>query len=216
MAARQNMVDDRNGGKMTSRATVVGALALAAMLGLGACAADVAAPAPESDKSDASTESVPEAPAASALDADGFAIPGEVLQLEVGDSVTYYSMPTLQKEDAQKVTINSVEYVDKADVADGAPLEKIEEGVLVVHLTWESVKGSVQSNNSYIKADLDSGEKGVPYLFYRSDKMKNGGVEADAPKTGTYSMAISRGATTITIEDYLTEPVAQFRVDTSA
>src|SRR5690554_6767356 len=174
---------------MKRRATGVCALALAAILGLGACATDAAAPTPGSDAADASTESAPEAPAKSALDADGFAIPGEVLQLEIGDSVTYYSMPKLTKDDAQKVTLHSVEYIDKADVEAGAPLEEIDEGVLVVSLTWEQVSGSVQSNNGYLKAKLDSGEDGTPYLFYRSDKMKNGGVDAGTPKTGTFTMA---------------------------
>lgn len=201
---------------MKSRATLVGAVAVAAMLGLGACAAETEAP------TDAGGEVAPETSESSGeatsagLDADGFVIPGEVVQREVGDSVTYYSMGSVQTNDAQKVTIHSVEYIDKADVAEGAPLEKIDEGVLVVSLTWEQVKGGVQSNNSYLKATLDSGEKGVPYLFYRSDTMDNGGVDEGAPKTGTFTMAISRGPTTLTLEDYLVEPVAEFRVDTSA
>ncbi len=198
-----------------SKTTLVGAVALVAMLGLGACATGTAVPtdaggevAPEMSESGSSGEG--------GVDADGFAIPGEVLQLEIGDSVTYYSMPELTKDDAQKVTIHSVEYIDKADVEAGAPLEEIDEGVIVVSLTWEQVIGSVQSNTAYLKPKLDSGEDDTTYLFYRSDKMKNGRVDADTPKTGTFTMAISRGATTLTLEDYRGVPVAEYRVDTSA
>lgn len=154
-------------------------------------------------------------PAASgAVDADGFVIPGEVVNLELGDSVTYYSMPNLTLDEAQKVTIHSVEYIEKADLPAEAPHDEFDTGVIVVSLTWESVLGSVQSNQGYLQVEHDSGQGGYS-LFYREDKLQNGGVPDGGSETGTYTYAIERGPTTLTLGDYTDVPVAQLKIDTS-
>lgn len=147
------------------------------------------------------------------LDSDGFVIPGEVVTLELGDSVAYYSMPKLTLDDAQRVTIHSVEYVEKSDLGADAPLDKIDSGVLVISLTWESVKGRVQSNQGYLIAELDSGEKGTP-LAFREDRLRNGRVPDGESQTGTFTIALERGLTTLTLLDYTDVPVAKLRVDT--
>src|SRR5690606_39571962 len=71
------------------------------------------------------------------------------------DLVSYHSMPRLTLDEAQKVTIHSVEYIEKADVQDDAPHDRFDTGVLVISLTWETLKGSVQSNQ-----DRKSGVQG--------------------------------------------------------
>lgn len=149
-----------------------------------------------------------------AVGADGIAVPGQVVTLQLGEPVTYYSMPKLTKDDIQTVTIHSFEYIEKAGLEASAPLDKIGTGVLVLTLSWETVAGSTQSNQGYVRATLDNGETGTA-LAFRDDRLRNGGVELGETREGTFTIAIERGITTLTIEDYTGEPVARLQLDTS-
>lgn len=186
-------------------------LVVALALGITACTPGVPSGGGQVDNGDSPQEVISDN--TGSLDSDGFVIPGEVVTLELGDSVAYYSMPKLTLDDAQRVTIHSVEYIEKSDLGAGAPLDKIESGVLVISLTWESVKGRVQSNQGYLIAELDSGEKGTPFAF-REDRLRNGRVPDGESQTGTFTIALERGLTTLTLEDYVGVPVAKWRVDT--
>lgn len=202
----------------TNAASISVLLALA--LGLTACAAE--GPAGDARATDATSETGDASAGAGSgaaspsgtLDAGGFAVPGQVVPLEIGDSVTYYSFPELSTDDAQTVTIHSVDYIEKSELGEDAPHDKFDTGVLLVSLTWESVKGSVQSNQGYLSAELDSGEHGIP-LAFREDRLRNGRVPDGEAKTGTFTIALDRGPTTLTLLDYVDAPVAELRVDTS-
>lgn len=198
-------------------------LGLALALGLAACApasssapghvdGDSASQATDAESGDADGT---DSEISGAVDSDGFIVPGQVAQLELGDSVTYYSLPKLSKDDAQKVTIHSVEYIEKGDLPGDAPHDKFDTGVMVVSLSWESVMGSVQSNQGYLVAELDSGGRGIP-LAFRDDRLRNGGVPGGESQTGTFTIALDRGPTTLTLVDYADVPVARLKVDTSS
>ncbi|MGB3414569.1 MAG: hypothetical protein WBA28_07615 [Microbacteriaceae bacterium] len=197
-------------------------LLVAATLSLSACAGnDGQVPAPTSGQSNNTpSETTPETStppekSAQQLDAEGILVPGNVVKLNLGDSVSYYSMPTLSKEDAQKVTIVSVEYTDKADLPAGAPIAKMTmDGMLTVELIWETIMGRTQSNQGYLIARLDSGETGIPWAFMEG-RLRNGKVVLGEPRSGVFSIELNRGKTLLTLVDYQDNPVAELRVDTS-
>lgn len=199
-----------------TRTTGIAALLLAGALTLTACSAGPTVNAPDtSDNGAGSSAESPEAPAdGGTVGDDGIAIPGQVVELNLGDSVTYYSMPKLTKDDVQKVTIHSFEYFEKSELPDSAPLDKITTGILDITLSWEGVAGSVQSNQAYVIATLADGRKGNPFAF-RDDRLRNGRVPLGETQTGVFSIEIDRGVTTLTIVDYLDEPVARMVIDTS-
>lgn len=184
-------------------------------LGATACAPEPGPASPGGTESDSSqTDQESGAPAAGTLDENGYAIPGQVLNLKLGDSVAYYSYPKLSKDDAQRVTIHSYEYIEKADLPAGTHMDKMVNGVLVLSISWESVEGKVQSNQGYIIATLDSGEEGRPTAFM-DNRLKNGGVDPGTTKSGVFTIDIPRGKTTLTIVDYQEAPVATMVIDTS-
>src|SRR5690606_21449132 len=116
--------------------------------------------------------------------------------------------------DAQKVTVHSVEYIEKADVQDDAPHDNFDTGVLVIALTWETLKGSVQSNQGYLQARLDAGgDNGIP-LAFRDDRLRTGRISDTEPESGTFTIALDRGPTTLTLVDYTDVPVAEWHIDT--
>ncbi len=190
-------------------------IAILLAFGLASCASD---PAPsiagESDSDSGNTEQDASSPTGGSLDENGYAIPGQVLELTLGESVAYYSYPKLTMEDVQRVTISSFDYVEKADLPEGKHMDKMVNGVLVLSLSWESVEGDVQSNQSYIIATLDSGEKGRPTAFM-DNRLKNGGVDAGETDSGVFTIDIPRGKTTLTIVDYQDAPVARMVIDSS-
>lgn len=193
------------------------AIPLAMLLALGAtaCAPEPDAGAPGGNASDSSpSEQESGKPAAGVLDENGYVIPGMVVSLKLGESVAYYSYPKLSMEDVQRVTIHSFEYIEKADLPDGKHMDKMVNGVLVLDLSWESVEGSVQSNQNYIIATLDSGEEGRPTAFM-DNRLRNGGVEDGQTESGVFTIDIPRGKTTLTIVDYQGAPVATMVIDTS-
>lgn len=198
-------------------------LAILLTLGLSACAPESGSSTPGGDNGDSSQtngetsngDQSPETPAAGSLDENGYAIPGQVVNLKLGDSVAYYSYPKLSMDDVQRVTIHSFEYIEKADLPAGKHMDKMKNGVLVLSLSWESVEGKVQSNQSYVKATLDSGEEGRPTAFM-DNRLRNGRVDAGATKSGVFTIDIPRGKTTLTIVDYQGAPVARMVIDTSA
>lgn len=200
-----------------TRTTGIAALLLAGALTLTACSAGPATNAPDTtdDGTGNSTESSETPSDSGAIGEDGIAIPGQVVELNLGDSVTYYSMPKLSKDDVQKVTIHSFEYFEKSELPDSAPLDKITTGILDITLSWEGVAGSVQSNQGYIIATLANGEKGNAFAF-RDDRLRNGKVPLGETQTGVFSIGIDRGVTTLTIVDYTDEPVARVVIDTSS
>jgi len=192
------------------------ALILTVALTLTACAGAPITTEPAEPGTTETSTTPPESNSNSgAVDADGIQIPGEIVELQLGDPVTYYSYPNLSKEDLQKVTIHSFEYIEKADLEASAPLDKVETGVLVLTLSWETVEGSTQSNQGYIVTTLANGDEGRS-LAFRDDRLRNGGVDLGETRTGTFSIAIDRGVTTLTIVDYMGEPVARLVIDTSA
>ena len=201
---------------MISKKTAA-ALPIAILLALGATAC---APEPDAgtlggNGSDSSTSDQESGtPAAGALDENGYVIPGQVLNLKLGDSVAYYSYPKLSMEDVQRVTIHSYEYIEKADLPDGKHMDKMKNGVLVLSLSWESVEGDVQSNQNYVIATLDSGEQGRPTAFM-DNRLRNGGVDTGETKSGVFTIDIPRGKTTLTIVDYHDAPVAKMVIDSS-
>lgn len=191
------------------------ALVLAGALVLTGCTAGPAANEPgDTGNPSAPTTETKTTDNTDAVGADGIVIPGQVVALQLGEPVTYYSMPKLTKDDIQTVTIHSFEYIERAELEESAPLDKIETGVLVLTLSWEGVAGRTQSNQGYVKATLDNGETGIPFAF-RDDRLRNGGVELGETREGTFTIAINRGVTTLTIEDYTGEPVARVLIDTS-
>lgn len=189
-------------------------LAVVLALGITSCGAE---PGPStgnsapggSSQSDHNTGT----PANGALDEKGYAIPGQVLDLKLGESVAYYLFSTLSKNDVQRVTISAFDYIERADLPDGKHMDRMENGVLVLTLSWESVEGKVQSNQGYVIATLDTGEVGRPTAFM-DNRMKNGRVDAGETKTGVFTIDIPRGLTTLTIVDYQDAPVARMVVDT--
>jgi len=191
-------------------------LALVLALGLASCAAEPPSSTPnEESGSESSEPSTPEESTdAAQLDENGYAIPGEELNLQLGDSVAYYSYPKLSKEDVQRVTIHSFDYIDTADLPAGTDVSKLENGVLVLSLSWENVEGSVQSNQNYILATLDSGEQGRATAFME-DRLRNGGVDSGETRSGVFTIDIPRGKTTLTIVDYENDPVARLQIDTT-
>ncbi len=191
-------------------------LALVLALGLASCAAEPGESIPGGESGNESSQSGTPAESESAgpLDENGFAIPGEVLNLKLGEPVTYYSYPNLSKDDAQRVTIHSFDYIERADLPSSADMDKMVNGVLVLSLSWESVLGSVQSNQGYVKATLASGEEGRPTAFM-DDRLKNGGVDPGETRSGVFTIDIPRGETTLTIVDYQNAPVARIQIDTS-
>ena len=78
----------------------------------------------------------------------------------------------------------------------------------------EALLGSPQSNQRYLIATLDSGEKGKGRAFMEN-RLRNGGVHLGEPRSGVFTIAIDRGPTTLTIVDYVSVPVATLKVDTS-
>lgn len=148
------------------------------------------------------------------LDADGFAVPGEPVTLKIDESVDYYSMPNLTKDDAQRVTIRSYNYVDLDGLPGDAPVSEMEHGVLVLEVSWESLMGDVQSNDGYITVTDESGAEGKHHYF-GGNFLDNGGVDEGQTRVGDYIIEIPRGMTTVTIEDYTGKPVAVLYLDTS-
>lgn len=190
-------------------------LAILLALGVSSCGTDAGASAPGSNSNGSSqSDQNSGAPAGGPLDENGYAIPGEVLNLKLGDSVAYYSYPKLSKDDVQRVTIHSFDYIEKADLPPGKHMDRMTNGVLVLDLSWESVEGKVQSGQTYIIATLDSGEEGRPTAFM-DNRMKNGRVDPGTTKTGVFTIDIPRGKTTLTIVDYQEAPVARMVIDTS-
>lgn len=148
------------------------------------------------------------------LDADGFAIPGEPITLKIGDFVDYYSMPNLTKDEAQRVTVRSFEYIDIDALPSDAPVSEMTNGVLVLEVSWESLMGDVQSNDGYILVTHESGEEGKHHYF-GGNFLDNGGVDEGETRVGDYIVEIPRGKTTVTIEDYTGKHVAVLHLDTS-
>lgn len=148
------------------------------------------------------------------VDTNGFVIPGSPIEIGIGDSVTYYSMPQITQEDAQKVSITGYKYYEFSDIPEkeNAP-SKLDSGILVLNVSWTSVLGKTQSNQGYIlvKND-DTGEEAVDWAFL-SDRLKNGGVPENSTRTGTITKGISPGNLTITIVDYVGEPVAFLKIN---
>lgn len=200
-----------------TRTTGIAALLLAGALTLSACSAGPAATAPDpTDNGTENSSESPETPAGSgAVGDDGIAIPGQVVDLNLGDPVAYYSFPKLSMDDVQKVTILSFEYFEKSELPDSAPLDKISTGILDITVSWETVAGSTQSNQGYIIATLANGAQGTPRAF-RDDRLRNGKVPLGETQTGVFSIEIDRGVTTLTIVDYQQEPVARVVIDTSS
>ncbi len=200
---------------MSHKSVLAVPLALVLALGLVSCAPEPTTSSPATSgggSSESNQDST--APGAGQLDENGYAIPGQVLELSLGDSVAYYSYPKLTMEDVQRVTIHSFDYIEKADLPPGAHMDKMTNGVLVLDLSWESVEGKVQSNQGYIIATLDSGEEGRPTAFM-DNRMKNGRVDAGETKTGVFTIDIPRGKTTLTIVDYEDAPVARMVIDSN-
>lgn len=194
------------------------ALVIAGALVLTGCSGGPLGSEPPAGDPDSTSAPAPDAEAPGSADAvgpDGIAIPGQVVSLQLGDPVTYYSFPKLSKDDVQTVTIHSFEYIDKSDLGPEAPLDKIDVGVLVLSLSWEAVMGSTQSNQGYVVATLGNGDRGTP-LAFRDDRLRNGRVPLGETQTGTFTIAIDRGATTLTIVDYTDEPVARLQIDTTS
>lgn len=202
---------------VTFRTALIAPFFLLAALSLSSCAAESpVAKGPDEVSTTEPSESAESAESttdSSAIDADGFVIPGSVVELQLGDSVSYYSYPKLSTDDAQKVTIHSVDYVEAADLPAGAPSD-VGDGVLVIELTWETLLGDTQSNQGYLIAALDSGEKGKA-LAFMENRLRNGGVDLGEPRSGVFTIAIPRGVTTLTLVDYVDVPVATLTVDTS-
>lgn len=184
-------------------------LALVLLVGVSACAPETGGPngAPHSSSSQGGTGSGP-------LDADGFAIPGSPVTLQLGDSVSYYSYPNLSKDDAQRVTIHSFEYIDKNALPADASAGDMQHGVLKLSVSWEGILGDVQSNSGYILPTLASGEEGIERWF-GPNQLDNGGVDFGETRSGLYRYEIPRGKTTLTIVDYTDKPVALLHIDTS-
>lgn len=147
------------------------------------------------------------------LDGDGFVIPGHVLPLKVGESVMYYSYLELSKDDAQRVTVTSFNYIDKTDLPEGPHMRRLNNGVLVLSVTWQNVKGNVQTNHSYVVATLNSGQVGRPISFLPGT-LKNARVDPGKTRSGILTIDIPRGTTTLTIVDYRDNPVARMVIDT--
>ena len=193
-------------------------LAFLLTLGLASCAAEPGGSATDegsnSDSGPASEGDGEAGTTSGLLDDNGYAIPGQVVDLKLGESVTYYSYPKLTMEDAQRVTIQSFEYIEKSELPAGSPLEKIDNGILVLTLSWENVLGDVQSNQGYIVATLDSGEVGGPRAFMEN-RLKNGRVDPGETRSGVFTIDIPRGKTTLTIVDYQQAPVARMQIDTA-
>lgn len=200
---------------MTSKKMAMAAcLAALLTLSVASCAPEPGASAP-GDESGQSSQSGGDDGSGGALDENGYAIPGQVLELKLGDSVAYYSFPNLSDEDVQRVTIHSFDYIEKADLPDNAPMDTMKNGVLVLSLSWENVEGKVQSNQSYVIATHASGEEGRPTAFM-DDRLKNGRVDPRETRSGVFTIDIPRGKTTLTIVDYQGAPVARLQIDTAA
>lgn len=148
------------------------------------------------------------------LDDEGFVVPGKPVTLKIGEPVDYFSFAGLTDEEAQRVTILSYKYIDKEDLPSDAPISDMNNGALVLSISWHALRGNVQSNDGYFLISLDSGEEGYNRWF-GSNQLDNGGVDDGETRTGELMWEIPRGKTTVTLTDYTDKPVAILYLDTS-
>lgn len=185
-------------------------LALVLLLGTVACAPEDTAGTPGQNggtSQDGGAQS-------GSLDEEGFVVPGKPITIKIGEPVDYFSFANLSDEEAQRVTFLSYEYIDKEDLPGDAPISDMQYGALVLSLSWQALRGDVQSNDGYFLLSLDSGEEGYNRWF-GPNQLDNGGVDDGETRTGDLMWEIPRGKTTVTLTDYTMKPVAILKLDTS-
>lgn len=183
------------------------AVALVGVLALSGCSSagplDTAAP----DKSNGSAKS--------SNPAKDDAGDGAVVAGGLGKPVTFKVMPKLSPDDVARVTVNSFGFEPEADFEKFNPKNPIDrDGLLVINITWETLEGSTQSNDAYFRVASADGTEGIRLAVNLDGSIKNGRVQADAPKTGNIAFAVNKGASELFLMNMHDEDVARWAVNT--